>query len=153
MWVAVATVPAKEDIMRVLVATTRTNGALKTDVDHCIEGELVSIDEYCDCCRIDPDSCGCGLAFSGLNSHRMTTTAQVAQVPLSESEVREAIRSSLHAGGWLDPSLCSRTVADQLVDEAWNRIRHVATHYPVGTVLGRSLDHVYERQEVGPEAG
>ncbi len=138
--------------MRVLIATTRTNGALDTDVDYCIEGELVSIDEYCDCCRIDPGSCGCGIAFSGLNSHRMTTTAQVAEVPLSDAEVREAIRSSMRAGGWLDPSFCSEKLAEEMVEEAWNRIRQVATHFEVGTVLGRSLDHVYERSIEGPGA-
>src|SRR5690625_7577976 len=114
MWVAVATVPAKEDIMRVLVGTTRTNGALKTDVDHCIEGELLSIDEYWDCCRIDPDSCGCGLAFSGLSSHWLSTPAPDAQVPFSESEALEPVRYSLHAGGWLDRCFCSRVFAEHM---------------------------------------
>lgn len=130
--------------MRVLIATRRTNGDVANDVDYCVAGELLMIGEYCDCCRIDPGSCGCGIAFSGLNSHRMTTTAIVAEVPLSEAEVREAIRSSLRDGGWFDAG--EPELAEQMVAEAWQRIEHVATHFEVGTVLGRRLDVVYERE-------
>ncbi|MGC0252419.1 DUF7715 family protein [Pseudactinotalea sp. Z1748] len=131
-------------MMRVLIATRRTNGDVANDVDYCVAGELLMIGEYCDCCRIDPGSCGCGIAFSGLNSHRMTTTAIVAEVALSEAEVREAIRSSLRAGGWFDAD--EPELAEQMVAEAWQRIQHVATHFEVGTVLGRRLDVVYERE-------
>lgn len=136
--------------MRVLIATRRTNGDVSNDVDYCVTGELLQIMDYCDCCRIDPDSCGCGVAFAGLNSHQMTTTAVVAEVPLSEAEVLEAIRSSLSAGGWFDHG--DAELAEEMVADAWERIQQVATHFDVGTVLGRRLDHVYEREIPAPRA-
>lgn len=133
--------------MKVLVATRRTNGALDGDFDHCVEGELVTIDEPCDDDRRDPDGggCGCGRAFSGLNSHRATTTAAVTERELTEADVREAIRSSLVDGGWIDPDRTTRELAEQLVEEAWARVHAVTEHFPVGTVLGRRLDRIFPR--------
>jgi len=70
--------------MKVLVATTRTQGARPNDYHYCIEGELVRINEVCARDRGDPDGgCGCGRGFGGLNSHQATTTARIAEVPLT----------------------------------------------------------------------
>lgn len=132
--------------MRFIVATDTTNGSVSGDFTHCVEGELVVIDEPCDGDRADPGGkCGCGRSFSGLSSHRATTTARVVELSLTEAEVREAIRSSREAGGWLDPSWCPPGLAQELVDEVFDGGRHIAEHFPVGTVLGRWADDIYAR--------
>jgi hypothetical protein len=127
--------------MRVLVATHQTNGSDPGDYDHCVEGELVYMQEPCASDKRDPDGpCGCGRGFAGTNSHRATTTALVVDTPLSEGEVREALRSSLEAGGWLDPRIFPDELAQALVDEALDDMRTVAEHFPVGSVVRRRLD-------------
>ncbi|MEZ5097979.1 MAG: hypothetical protein R2731_19025 [Nocardioides sp.] len=139
--------------MLVLVATRKTNGALPDDFDHCVEGELVTIDEPCDDDLRDPDGggCGCGRSFSGLHSHRATTTAAVVERDLSEADVREAIRSSLVDGGWIYPDRTTRELAEELVESAWVRVHAVTEHFPAGTVVGRRLERIFPR--LGGPAG
>ncbi|PVZ03650.1 DUF7715 family protein [Actinomycetospora cinnamomea] len=116
--------------MKVLVAPAQTQGARRGDFHHAVEGELVRIDPPCAADRRDPDGrCGCGRAFAGLNSARATTTARVADLPLSRADVVEALRSSLAQQGW-DPA--------EAAQEADDLLRTVAD-VPVGTVYGRRL--------------
>ena len=66
--------------MKVLVATSQTQGQRENDFNFCVEGELVTVGLVCATDRYDPDGgCGCGRAFAGLNSHRATTTAKVKE--------------------------------------------------------------------------
>ena len=83
--------------------------------------------------REDPDGeCGCGRGFAGLNSHRATTTARVAAVPLTRADYVEAIRSSEHADGWSPCTSCS-------TDEAADLAEYVA-EWPVGAIVERRLN-------------
>lgn len=132
--------------MRLLVATLRTNGKVEGDFSFCVPGELVTIDEPCASDRGDPDGgCGCGRSFSGLSSHRATSTAEVVESELSEPDVREAILTSLTDGGWIDPDRTPRADAEALVDEALARVVAVADHFSPGTVVGRRLERVFPR--------
>lgn len=123
--------------MKLLVATARTQGARASDYHHCTDGELVWIGLVCRKDRDDPDGgCGCGRGFGGLNSHRATTTALVADLPgFTRDDYVLAIRSSLAAQGW-PPS-----VADEIADAQLE----LASDYPTGTVLERRLDDIYAR--------
>ncbi len=124
--------------MKVMVATNRTQGERANDYDWCIDGELVRVGTVCARDRDDPDGdCGCGRGFGGLNSHRATTTAIVAEVPLTREDYVEAIRSSLQQQGW-DPCACCS------VDEADDLVALVAD-WPVGTVVERRLDELVVR--------
>jgi hypothetical protein len=124
--------------MKVLVATARTQGARPDDYHWCIEGELVRIGEACATDRADPDGgCGCGRGFGGLNSHRATTTARVAEVPLSPEDYAEAIRSSLDEQGWDPCPGCVRQEADELAA--------LAAGWPTGAVVERRLDALIVR--------
>lgn len=131
--------------MRVLVATKQTNGAVDGDYHYCVEGEIVYMQEPCGRDTRDPDSpgCGCGRAFSGTNSHVATSTALVIDSDLSEAEVREALRSSLEAGGWLDPAFTPPPLADLMVEEALSDMTDVASHFPVGSVVRRRLSQYF----------
>lgn len=124
--------------MKVLVATGRTQGVRLNDYDWCVAGELVRIGEVCARDRGDPDSgCGCGRGFAGLNSHRATTTAEVADVPLTRADYAEAVRSSLEQQGYGPCPCCTAEEADQLA--------LLVADLPVGAVLERRVDELVVR--------
>lgn len=117
--------------MKVLVATSATQGTRPTDFNYCVDGELVWLSEPCyrDAHRL-PNPCGCGRAFAGLASHRATTTAVVADLPLSYTEYEEALRTGLVDAGW--PGEWALDLAPEQ--------EHMAQFWEVGTVIERDLD-------------
>ena len=135
--------------MRILVATHLTNGTVPGDYDHCVEGELLYRQQPCGSDLRDPDGpCGCGRGFAGTNSHHATSTALVIESALTLQEIREALRSSLHAGGWLDPAFCTTQLAQEMVAELLGDMRRVASHFPVGSVVRRRIDKYYVGTQV-----
>jgi hypothetical protein len=125
--------------MRVLVATSQTQGHRENDFDFCVEGELVTVGLVCAADEQDPDGgCGCGRAFAGLNSHRATTTAKVKEVELSEEDYVEALRSSL-------PSRAGRPRMGELADWLAQLGR-----WPVGSVIERRGDDMLIRSTASP---
>lgn len=125
--------------MRVLTATSTTQGDRPDDRCWATEGELVSLPLLeCSC----PD-CGCDRSFAGLDSHRATTTCVVADVSLEPTDLRRAVVRSLAAGGWLvDLPALDR----ELVDDVVTRILEVAGSFPPGTVLARADGGVVVRR-------
>jgi hypothetical protein len=84
--------------MKVLVATRRTQGERPGDFSWTIDGELVHFPVVV--CARDRRAtktgrrlggCGCGRAFSGMNSHRSGTTAEVAELDLSRGGLRHGV--------------------------------------------------------------
>ena len=127
--------------MRVLVATHDTNGQVAGDYDFCIEGELLYVQDPCDADLRDPGGgCGCGRGFAGMNSHRSCTTAKVVDAQLSADDVREALRASLAAGGWLNPAFCPPEEAEAIVDELFGELSGLAERLPLGSIVRRRLD-------------
>jgi hypothetical protein len=128
--------------MKLLTATTVTQGYRDNDFDWCIEGELVHIGVVCERDSDDPDGgCGCGRAFAGLNSHRATTTAMVREIPgFTMADYVEAIRSSLEQQGY-DPSHAMHAAAE---------LRTVVRGWPAGTIVERRLDAIVVREFVQP---
>lgn len=124
--------------MKLLVATSRTQGRRANDYDFCVEGELVTpFLPVCARDRADPDGgCGCGRGFAGLNSQRATTTAEIREVELSETDALEAVRSSLEQSGW-DPTDAPEMVAGLL---------EIAEKFPVGAVVERRLYDIVQRR-------
>lgn len=132
--------------MRLLVATTRTNGRVDDDCYGCVEGELVLVDEPCEAHRgADEPGCACARTFVGLGSRAATSTALVVESDLREAEVREAVRGGLEDRGLVDPDLTPRERAEQLVEDALTRVLAVAEHFPPGTVVGRRGERVFPR--------
>ena len=129
--------------MKVLVATTETQGQRTNDFSYCIEGELVTVGLVCMTDRRDPDGgCGCGRAFAGLNSHRATTTAKVKQVDLSEADYVEALRSSLSQQGW----------PTEDVEELADWLAQLVSEWAVGTIVERRIDDIVVRKSEAPQA-
>ena len=129
--------------MKVLVATSDTQGQRGNDFSYCVEGELVTVGLVCAADEEDPDGgCGCGRAFAGLNSHKATTTAKVKDVELSEEDYVEALRSSLAQQGW--PTEDVGELATWLVQ--------LVSTWPTGSVIERRLDDIYIRTEADSSA-
>ena len=129
--------------MKVLVATTQTQGQRSNDFDYCVEGELVTVGLVCATDRRNPDGgCGCGRAFAGLNSHRATTTAMVKDVELSEADYVEALGSSLAQQGWPTSDV------DELA--AW--LAQLVNEWPDGTIVERRLDDINVRRSDAAQA-
>lgn len=91
--------------MKVIVATSESQGERTTDYHFAIEGELIEIQEPCGRDRrAGPGEvgCGCSRGFAGLSSHRATTTVRIAEIPgLTVADYVSALEASLEAGGWI----------------------------------------------------
>ncbi|HEU5151194.1 MAG TPA: hypothetical protein VFU19_11890 [Iamia sp.] len=145
--------------MRVLTATSTTQGDRPDDGCATTEGELVALPLLeCSC----PD-CGCDRRFVGLDSHRATTTCVVTDTPLDLAGLRRAVVRSLAATGWLvglapppgedvpddgDPPVDAGLSAldRELVDDVVTRILELAGAFPPGTVLARADGGVVVRR-------
>lgn len=129
--------------MKVLVATNRTQGDMAGDYTYCVPGELLWITMVCGRDLRDPDGgCGCGRGFGGLTSHRATTTAEVADVDMTEADLRIAVTTSLSDQGWLPPGASAH---HEIVTEVIEDVRALAEPLPAGTIVRRRIDefHAY----------
>ena len=125
--------------MKVLTATSRTQGQRPGDFTWCVEGEIVTpVRLICDRDMLNPGrGCGCGRSFAGLNSHRATTTALVNELGgYTLSDLAEAVRSYREQAGW--PTGDAALEATQIVE--------MAEQYPAGTVLEIRLDEISARE-------
>jgi hypothetical protein len=122
--------------MKLLTATTQTQGQRASDFNWCVEGELVTT-VILICARDEqegPDGgCGCGRAFSGLNSHRSGTTAVVRDVPITTEDLTLAVRGYRENAGWF--SLADADTVDSWITEEVEELIESAAIYPVGVVL------------------
>ena len=131
--------------MKILTATSRTQGQRPNDFHWCIEGELVHFGLVCAADQADPDGgCGCGRSFAGLNSHRATTTAMVRDIGgFTTGDYVEAIRSSLSQQGW-DASTAAEEAGELMA---------IVADWPVGAVAERRLYAVSVRMVTSPPGG
>lgn len=113
--------------MKYLVATTDTQGTVEGDFSWCEEGEIVTFPTFI--CHPWDDACGCGRAYSGITTHRSTTSAVVVDDPdLTDPQLRRIVAASLVDAGWSDDPDLTSNALDPLL--AW------AEQLPVGTVVG-----------------
>ncbi|MGY1823614.1 DUF7715 family protein [Geodermatophilus sp. SYSU D00079] len=133
--------------MKLLTATYTGQGEQDGDFCSAVEGELVLVGDVCAADQADPDpdgGCGCGRAFTGLSSHRGTTTALVRDLDFSAEDLHLAVETHLAASGFGPELLGDEDFAD-LVEETVREAVAFARWWPVGTVLGRRLDVVRSR--------
>jgi hypothetical protein len=131
--------------MKLLTATREGQGDRDGDFCHAVEGELVFAGFVCATDRKDPaGGCGCGRAFSGLNSLRATTTALVRDLDLSYDDVRLALTAHFVAAG-MGPDLLGAVDFDDMVEEEVEQTIAYAQVWQPGAVVGRRLDSVHLR--------
>ena len=117
--------------MKVLVATTATQGKRADDKFECIDGEFVWLVPLCPSSRMNPDSpCSCGRTFAGLSSAGRTTTAEVIDVPTLTRAAFSTIFWSVHTRECTCP--IDETTLTQLLAEAHR--------WPNGSILERRGD-------------
>ena len=114
--------------MKVLVATTRMQGARSEDFCRAVPGELVI--DLGPCSDDDPrGECVMGRVFVGLASGHMTTTAVVVDLPLLDRRsYLRIVRESIFSRGLTTAELATMA-------ELWRR---KASRLPVGTVVERA---------------
>jgi len=134
--------------MRVLVATSASQGARASDSTECVEGELVWLRDVCPASRRRPDGpCPCGRSFAGMSSNKNTTTALVREiVGLTRTEYEAALTASFDHQGWCK-CCTSRPVAD-VIDE----LIALAGVFSAGSVLERRGNDLNLRRSLGSGA-
>jgi hypothetical protein len=132
--------------MKLLTATRERQGEREGDFCHAVEGELVVLGFVCATDQAEPDGgrCGCGRAFSGMSSLRGTTTALVRDLDISYDDLRTAVEAYLVAAG-TGPEVLGADEYLDLFEQTVDDAVHFARWWPVGTVVGRRLDHVHRR--------
>lgn len=135
--------------MRLLTATRERQGDQPGDFCYAVEGELVLLGLVCADDERNPDgdgACGCGRAFSGMSSMRATTTALVRDLDVSIDEVKLAVEG-YHVSTGLGPGDIGGAAFAELVAETLVSMEGAAEGFPVGSVVGRRLDHLTWRAE------
>ena len=125
--------------MKVLTATSTGQGRRPNDFSFTIEGELVWLGLVCASDRRDPDGgCGCGRAFSGLNSHRATTTARVRDLRMTRNDLIDALGSYYESAGYgvVPRRELKAEVAGML---------ELVSGFPEDAIVERRLDHLRQR--------
>jgi hypothetical protein len=132
--------------MKLLTATRERQGEREGDFCHAVEGELVVLGFVCATDQAQPDGggCGCGRAFSGMSSLRATTTALVRDLDITYEDLCTAVEAYLVAAG-TGPDVLGVIEFADLLQETVDDAVHFARWWPVGTVVGRRLDHVHRR--------
>lgn len=112
--------------MKILVATTRSQGMRSDDFSHTVPGELVV--DFGPCSDDPLGQCVFGRAFVGLGSGHLTTTAAVVDLPfLDRRSYLRVLRESVIP-------LDFQTTELVTMAEGWRRL---AGDLPVGTVVER----------------
>lgn len=132
--------------MKILTATTLTQGARDNDFCEAVDGELVFFPPIeCDCESVD-GPCGCRRAMAGLGSHRATTTIQVIErSELDRCSYLELIRDGLKRQGWLPEEVDGDPEVEEWLNEEVDTLLSTAAHFDPGTVLERRGNSVFVR--------
>jgi hypothetical protein len=133
--------------MKVLTATTETQGWRSDDFCWTVEGEMVIFPPIeCDCHVFD-DHCGCRRAMAGLVSQRATTTIKVADREELDTESYYAlIVDGLRDQGYVTGELLNDPEVTKWVQGLMDDLMRVADAYPVETILERRGDVISARR-------
>jgi hypothetical protein len=128
--------------MKLLVATTKTQGDKKNDFNWLPSDEYVVMGFICDRDTQDPEGgCGCGRSFEGIDHLKAATTAEVVEVDFDRAKWVDMVRLSKTKAGWADMDdfdAFYTAIADEMIG--------LVADLPVGTVVGRRLDELVIRQ-------
>jgi hypothetical protein len=127
--------------MKVLSATSETQGWRDNDFCWTVEGELVLFVPF-ECCRgsID-DGCGCRRSMAGAVSHLATTTMKVIERnELDHDTYFALITGALQSQGYVNDRLLADPEVSVWVHNLADELADLAEAHPVGTVFERRGD-------------
>ncbi|UUV32129.1 hypothetical protein NQK81_01390 [Amycolatopsis roodepoortensis] len=130
--------------MRLLVATTATQGHRSSDFNVVFRTEPVLLAPICGRDGDDPDgACGCARAFISIRSGRPVTTAAVTDRDITPGEYRTLLRFGYRtSGAWGD--LTGQDI-DGLAERTATELEHLISGLRPGTVLERRGDTIATR--------
>jgi hypothetical protein len=134
--------------MKVLVATTETQGQRENDFCWADEGELVSFGSECDHALEALDGpCGCRRSLCGLRTGKSTTTVRVVDWPdLDRFKLASLIAEAWTRGGW-GVRMTPLQLRRQANKDAKN-LAIVGDYFPAGTVLERRHETFFSRERL-----
>ncbi len=127
--------------MKVLTATSQTQGWRDNDFSWTVEGELVFFAPI-ECSRgfID-DDCGCRRSMAGLVSHRATTTMKVVEREDLDPDIYfTLIADGLQSQGYVTEELMRNPNVNEWVHDLTDELIYMAAASSVGTVFERRGD-------------
>lgn len=133
--------------MKVLTATSETQGWRNNDYCCTIEGELVVFPPIeCDCGTID-DECGCHRGMAGLASHRATSTVMVSdRAELDRDTYSQLVADGLKEQGYLPAKLRGDPEVEEWLRDFVEDLVSSAARFDDRTVLERRGDFLRVRR-------
>ena len=120
--------------MKIIVATSETQGQRSGDFNFVPDGEIVMISD-CDCLH---PGCDCVRSMVGINSGKGTTTMKVVESDITLEEYRRLI-------GEAGQGYAELGVDDQIFNEQAAALLDLAMQFPVGTVIERDGENFNQR--------
>lgn len=128
--------------MKVLVATSLTQGTRAGDVMSCVDGELVFMVGACPYGRRRPyGACNCGITFRGMTSDGVATTAVVRAMPGLSIDAYIDCLDATHRFRREWGCTCELDA----FGDAWTLLARAGS-LPVGTVVERYVDRLEVRR-------
>jgi hypothetical protein len=121
--------------MKILVATSETQGQRPGDFNFVPDGEIVIISD-CDCLH---PGCDCVRSMVGIKSGKGTTTMKVIESDIVREEYRRLISEANQGYGALG-------VDDDLFDQQAAALLDLALQFPAGAVIERDGEDFHQRQ-------
>lgn len=119
--------------MRVMIATSQTQGDRKNDFCWTKDGELVKFGMECDGEAVD-GKCGCRRSFSGMESHKAGTTAMVVDRDMTKEDFFDKMCEALKQEGWYKPDEDSGLSISE-IDEEVTELLNIASGFCTGQII------------------
>jgi hypothetical protein len=126
-------------MVRVLMATSETQGLRASDFSWVPDGELLCWGFACDRDRDNIDGgCGCCRSLSGVFSRRATTTFKVSEIDGDAETLYCLYERSYHKAGFPLTADDIRALCAEMLE--------VAVRYPLGTILEKRGEAIQPRR-------
>ena len=121
--------------MKIIVATSETQGQRPGDFNFVPDGEIVMISD-CDCLHA---GCDCVRSMVGIQSRKGTTTMKVVESDITREEYCGLIRAANQGYDELG-------IIDAIFNEQADTLFELATQFQIGAVIERDGENFEQRQ-------
>ncbi len=131
--------------MKVLVATSETQGQRGSDLFFAEEGELVTFVPECEHELHDiDDSCGCMRTMIGLDTTGLTTTMKVLDLDMTRDVLEDKLRHRYEVSGWA--AFMTTEALDEQLEEDMRALTEIAKQFSPGAVIEKRGDEFEVRE-------